>query len=242
MTSGLNFVIPEIARFRLSSSGNAKTEMICFETSPNYPDGNGLIVLVELGATERSLGRSPTKIYTPLEVISPVVHTNNPGPSASALPHFTAEKSLIPKAPPPEDRVSDADIRDDDSSVIVLHQTCEGIEHHVEQPPSAAHTENTQAQTCDIPPPPPAMDLFPGEIFQELLEGIMAVGSSHMMSSPFSRYILDRSHEEETASPQHHYKLYKRLRSQCCSWIRSAYGTLPSNSWILICAREETKT
>ena len=48
------------------------------------------------------------------------------------------------------------------------------------------------------------MDLFPGEISQELLEGIMAVGGSHMMSSPSSRNILDRSHEEETTSPQHH--------------------------------------
>ena len=93
-----------------------------------------MIVLVELGATERSPGRSPTKIYTPLEVISPAIQTNNPGPSTSVLPHSTAEKTLVPKDPPAEEGVPDSVVRDNDSSVVVLHQTCEGIEHHVEQP------------------------------------------------------------------------------------------------------------
>ena len=162
-----------------------------------------MIVLVELGATERSPGRSPTKIYTPLKVISPVTQANNPGPSTSVLPRSTAEKTFVPKDPPAEEGVPDSVVRDDDSSVVVLHQTCEGMEHHVEQPLGAEQSENTQTQGCDTPPLP-AMDLFPGEISQELLEGIVAAGSSHMMSSPFSRYILDRSHEEETTSPTHH--------------------------------------
>ena len=162
-----------------------------------------MIVLVELGATERSPGRSPTKIYTPLEVISPAIQTNNTGPSTSALPRSIAEKTLVPKDSPAGEGVPDSVVRDDDSSVVVLHQTCEGIEHHVEQPLGAEQSKNTQTQGCDTPPPP-AMDLFPGEISQELLEGIMAAGSSHMMSSPSSRYILDRSHEEETTSPTHH--------------------------------------
>ena len=153
-----------------------------------------MIVLVELGATARSPGRSTTKIYTPLEVISPAIQTNNRGPSTSVLPRSTAEKFLVPKDSPAGEWVPDSVVRDDDSSVVVLHQICEGIELHVEQPFGAEQSENTQTQGCDTPPPP-AMDLFPREISQELLEGIMAAGSSHMMSSPFSRYILDRSHE-----------------------------------------------
>ena len=159
----------ELAIFLLSFPVKLKTEISHFETILVYPVGNGSIVLVELGATERSPGRSPTKIYSPLEVVypaqvisNPAQGTSNPGPSTSVLPHTNAEKFLIPKTSPAEDRDSNAFLRDDDSSVIVLKQTCERIEHHIEHPPCTAQTEDTQDQTCDTPPP--TMDLLPGDM------------------------------------------------------------------------------
>ena len=192
----------ELAIFLLFFPVKLKTEISHFETILVYPVGNGSIVLVELEATERSPGMSPTKIYSPLEVVYPAHDTSNPGPSTSVLPHTNAEKFLIPKTSPAEDRDSNAFLQDNDSSVIVLKQTCEGIEHHIEHPPCTAQTEDTQDETCETPPP--TMHLLPGDMSQELLEGIIAAGSSHVMSSPFSRYILHRSHEEEITSPQSH--------------------------------------
>ena len=76
-------------------------------------------------------------------MVYPAFDTSNPGPSTSTLPHSNAEKVLIPKAAPTEDREFNASIADDDSSVIVLQQTCEGIEHHIEHLQSTGQAENT---------------------------------------------------------------------------------------------------
>ena len=109
---------------------------------------NSSIVSVELGATETSPGRSPTKVYTPLEVVSLEPQTSIPGPSTSDLPRSSEEKILVPKTAFGEGAGICPTIPHDDSSVIALHQSCEGTELFVEQPPEVTQPDLHQTQAC----------------------------------------------------------------------------------------------
>ena len=140
-------------------------------------------------------------MYTPLEVVSPVPQTSNPGSSTSDPPPSNEEKILVSKTPIGEGAGVCPSIPDDDSSVIVLHQSCEGIEQFVEQLPEVTQPDLHQTQACETTPT--TMNTLQEEKSQELLEGIMAAEGSRMLSSPVSRYILDRSHDDEVVSPQY---------------------------------------